>query len=116
MPPRLSRSLLLGFLLAAGSAALPAPAAADPPPWAGHGEHRGREWREDRRGRERWERHEARRDRRRGHAAPAPVYAPPAHAPPPGYPPPPPGRFYAPPAYAPPPPPTPGIGVFIPLR
>ena len=108
MPPHPPlRFLLLGLLLAAGSAALPAPAAADPPPWAGHGKHRGREWRDDRRERGRWERHEARRDRRRDYDDPAPVYAPPPYAPPPG-------RFYAPPAYA--PPPTPGIGVFIPLR
>lgn len=111
MPVRLLppvRLLLPGVLLALGLASLPDPAAADPPPWAGHGRHHGREWRQDRwererRERARWERHEARRVRRDGHAIPAPAYAPP-----PGYPPPPPADA--------PPYPVPGIGVFVPFR
>lgn len=100
------RLLLPGVLLAAGVAAMLTPAAADPPPWAGHGGRHGREWRQDRWGRERWERHEARRHRRGGYDAPVPAYAPP-----PGYP-----GYPPPPHYAPPPSPTPGIGVFIPFR
>ena len=97
----LARFLRPCLLLAAGPIALSAPAAADPPPWAGHGKHRGREWREDRWEREYRDRHEARRSRRGYDAAPAPAYAPP-----PGYSPYAP-LAYAPPAYVPPPPPMP---------